>query len=118
VQVLLPLLVHSHEVTQALRYVALAREQVAQTRSYTLPPVVTGGMIEVPAAALTAGHFARQLDFLSIGTNDLVQYTLAIDRSDHTVATLLRSVSSGCPAADCADATGVCPTEHPGGGLW
>jgi phosphotransferase system enzyme I (PtsI) len=47
-----------------------------------------GGMIEVPAAALTAGLFVRKLDFLSIGTNDLIQYTLAIDRSDHEVASL------------------------------
>jgi phosphotransferase system enzyme I (PtsI) len=45
-------------------------------------------MIEVPAAALCAPHFARRLDFLSIGTNDLVQYTLAIDRADHEVAAL------------------------------
>jgi phosphotransferase system enzyme I (PtsI) len=44
-----------------------------------------GGMIEVPAAALAAGSFARHLDFLSIGTNDLIQYTLAIDRIDDEV---------------------------------
>ncbi len=47
-----------------------------------------GGMIEVPAAALSVGLFVRRLDFLSIGTNDLIQYTLAIDRTDHTVASL------------------------------
>jgi phosphotransferase system enzyme I (PtsI) len=47
-----------------------------------------GGMIEVPAAALKAEAFARELDFLSIGTNDLIQYTLAIDRTDDAVAHL------------------------------
>jgi phosphotransferase system enzyme I (PtsI) len=45
-------------------------------------------MIEVPAAALSSAWFAQRLDFLSIGTNDLVQYTLAIDRSDHRIAHL------------------------------
>jgi phosphotransferase system enzyme I (PtsI) len=45
-------------------------------------------MIEVPAAALSVRMFLRRLDFLSIGTNDLVQYTLAIDRADHSVASL------------------------------
>ncbi len=50
--------------------------------------VPVGGMIEVPAAALSASLFAQRLDFLSIGTNDLVQYTLAIDRSDHRIAHL------------------------------
>jgi phosphotransferase system enzyme I (PtsI) len=47
-----------------------------------------GAMIEVPAAALTLQTFIRRMDFLSIGTNDLIQYTLAIDRSDHEVAHL------------------------------
>jgi len=47
-----------------------------------------GGMIEVPAAAINANAFARELDFLSIGTNDLIQYTLAIDRTDDAVAHL------------------------------
>jgi len=48
----------------------------------------SGGMIEVPAAALSLGVFVRKLDFLSIGTNDLIQYTLAIDRTDDAVAHL------------------------------
>jgi phosphotransferase system enzyme I (PtsI) len=47
-----------------------------------------GGMIEIPAAALAIGHFIKRLDFLSIGTNDLIQYTLAIDRTDDKVAHL------------------------------
>jgi phosphotransferase system enzyme I (PtsI) len=50
--------------------------------------VEIGGMIEIPAAALSLGPFLRKLDFLSIGTNDLIQYTLAIDRTDDAVAHL------------------------------
>jgi phosphotransferase system enzyme I (PtsI) len=50
--------------------------------------VKVGGMIEIPAAALALGIFTRKLDFLSIGTNDLIQYTLAVDRTDDAVAHL------------------------------
>ena len=88
VRLLIPMLAHGHEVDQSLRLIARAREQLADRLGRPMPPVPVGGMIEVPAAALTAGFFARRLDFLSIGTNDLVQYTLAIDRADHAVASL------------------------------
>ncbi|MCZ2415140.1 MAG: phosphoenolpyruvate--protein phosphotransferase [Burkholderiales bacterium] len=88
VRLLLPMLAHSHEIDQALRLVELAREQLRQRGEAFDPATPIGGMVEVPAAALTAGLFVRKLDFLSIGTNDLIQYTLAIDRSDHDVASL------------------------------
>ncbi|HYF59638.1 MAG TPA: phosphoenolpyruvate--protein phosphotransferase [Burkholderiaceae bacterium] len=88
VRLLIPMLAHGHEVDQALRLIAQARAQVTERLGRPVPPVPVGGMIEVPAAALTAPFFARRLDFLSIGTNDLVQYTLAIDRADHAVASL------------------------------
>lgn len=88
VRLLIPMLAHGHEVEQALKLIAQARAQVADRLGRQMPPVPVGGMIEVPAAALSAGLFARRLDFLSIGTNDLVQYTLAIDRADHSVASL------------------------------
>jgi phosphotransferase system enzyme I (PtsI) len=88
VRLLIPMLAHGHEVDQTLRLIAQARGQLAERLRRQMPPVPVGGMIEVPAAALTAPFFARRLDFLSIGTNDLVQYTLAIDRADHAVASL------------------------------
>jgi phosphotransferase system enzyme I (PtsI) len=91
VRLLIPMLAHAHEIDQSLRLIAHARAQLLDRQGRgapPIPPVPVGGMIEVPAAALTAGMFARRLDFLSIGTNDLVQYTLAIDRADHAVASL------------------------------
>ncbi|MCL4184132.1 MAG: phosphoenolpyruvate--protein phosphotransferase [Burkholderiaceae bacterium] len=87
-RLLIPMLAHSHEIDQTLRLVDLAKGQLrgrGQAFDERLP---VGGMVEVPAAALSAGLFVRKLDFLSIGTNDLIQYTLAIDRADHDVASL------------------------------
>ncbi len=90
-RILLPMLTHGHEVDSTHALLELACQQL---RDEGLPfdeQVPVGGMIEVPAAALSAAYFARRLDFLSVGTNDLIQYTLAIDRSDHTVAPLYDS---------------------------
>ena len=88
VRILIPMLAHRHEIEQSLQLIAQAREQLRASGVHDGPGVAVGGMIEVPAAALSVGMFLRRLDFVSIGTNDLIQYTLAIDRADHAVAPL------------------------------
>ena len=88
VRLLIPMLAHAQEIEQTLVLIAQAKDSL---RAKGLPfdeGVEVGGMIEIPAAALALGVFLRRLDFLSIGTNDLIQYTLAIDRTDEAVAHL------------------------------
>ena len=87
VKVLFPMLAHGSEIRQALAQVELARAEL-QAGGQRYGPVRLGAMIEVPAAALMVRCFLRYFDFLSIGTNDLIQYTLAIDRADEAVAHL------------------------------
>jgi phosphotransferase system enzyme I (PtsI) len=88
VRILVPMLAHSHEIEQALAFVARAKEQLRELKHKYDGRVQIGGMIEVPAAALSLPQFVERLKFLSIGTNDLIQYTLAIDRADSAVAHL------------------------------
>lgn len=88
VRLMLPMLVHGHEVDHALDMVELAKEQLRQEKQKFDEGIEIGGMIEVPAAALALGVFLKRLSFLSIGTNDLIQYTLAVDRTDEAVAHL------------------------------
>jgi phosphotransferase system enzyme I (PtsI) len=81
------MLAHAREIRQTLSMVDHARAQL-DNRGQAYGPVKLGAMIEVPAAALMVRTFLRHFDFLSIGTNDLIQYTLAIDRADEAVAHL------------------------------
>ena len=87
VNLLVPMLAHASEIRQTLALVQRAREQL-DVRGQVYGAVRLGAMIEVPAAALTIPLFLRHFDFLSIGTNDLIQYTLAIDRADEAVSHL------------------------------
>ena len=88
VRILLPMLASSSEIDQSLLLVARARESLREQGVPFNPDIKIGGMIEIPAAVLAMGAFLRKLDFLSIGTNDLIQYTLAVDRSDDSVSHL------------------------------
>jgi phosphotransferase system enzyme I (PtsI) len=87
VHLLIPMLVHASEIRQTMALIDHARVQL-DNRGVAYGPVKIGAMIEIPAAALTLKVFLKYFDFLSIGTNDLIQYTLAIDRADESVAHL------------------------------
>ncbi|MEW5942462.1 MAG: phosphoenolpyruvate--protein phosphotransferase [Pseudomonadota bacterium] len=88
IKILIPMLSSITELNQTLHLIAHAKQTLAEDGIPFDQDVEVGGMIEIPAAALAAPQFVRHLDFVSIGTNDLIQYTLAIDRTDDTVAHL------------------------------
>jgi phosphotransferase system enzyme I (PtsI) len=88
VRLLIPMLSSLSELRQTLHLIGHAKQELAQEGVPFDTRILVGGMIEIPAAALAVQAFAKSLDFLSIGTNDLIQYTLAIDRTDDTVAHL------------------------------
>ena len=87
VNLLIPMLAHAREIRQTLSLLDHARAEL-DNRGVAYGPLKLGAMIEIPAAALTLKLFLKYFDFLSIGTNDLIQYTLAIDRTDESVAHL------------------------------
>ena len=87
VNLLVPMLAHAGEIRQTLHHLQMAKDALDR-RGMVYGPVRLGAMIEIPAAAVAVGMFLRHFDFLSIGTNDLIQYTLAIDRADESVAHL------------------------------
>jgi phosphotransferase system enzyme I (PtsI) len=87
-KILIPMFSHAFQVDQTLALLEQAKSSLRGEKIAFDEEIEIGGMIEVPAAALAVGMFLRRLDFLSIGTNDLIQYTLAINRADEQVANL------------------------------
>src|SRR4051812_1374071 len=122
VRILLPMVAHVHEIDQTLALVRQAKQQLDERGQPYDHTVEIGGMIEIPAAALALPIFMRKLNFLSIGTNDLIQYTLAIDRTDDAVAhlydplhpavlslvagTIQTATRGGMPVAVCGEMAG------------
>ncbi len=88
VRILVPMLSSASEINHTLHLIEYTKESLKNERIPFDADIQIGGMIEIPAAALCLNIFMHKLDFLSIGTNDLIQYTLAIDRSDDAVAHL------------------------------
>ncbi|MDD2933532.1 MAG: phosphoenolpyruvate--protein phosphotransferase [Methylotenera sp.] len=88
VKILIPMLCTLAELRQTKLLLERAKQSLRKDNMLFDENIALGGMIEIPAAAINAEAFANELDFLSIGTNDLIQYTLAIDRTDDAVAHL------------------------------
>ena len=122
INLLIPMLAHAFEIDQSLAMIEQAKAQLRDTKKKFDPNIPVGAMIEIPAAALTLPLFIKRLNFLSIGTNDLIQYTLAIDRVDHEVAhlynplhpavlqllhmTISAGAKAGIPVAVCGEVAG------------
>ena len=122
IRLLIPMLAHAHEIDQTLALIQEAKNSLDQAGEPYDKHIPVGGMIEIPAAALALPMFMRRLGFLSLGTNDLIQYTLAIDRTDDAVAhlydplhpavlqlvaqTISRANRAGVPVAVCGEMAG------------
>jgi len=127
-RILVPMLAHVQEIELTFAAIAQAKAALYEQGIPYDTGIEVGGMVEVPAAALALSMFLKKLDFLSIGTNDLIQYTLAIDRTDDAVAhlydplhpavlqlihmTIRTAARAGVPVAVCGEMAGDVSTTR------
>jgi len=89
-RIMVPMVGHLEEIRTVKVLVQRLSEELQREGLPVPPQVALGAMVEVPAAAIIAEHFAREVAFLSLGTNDLTQYTLAVDRANSELAAIYR----------------------------
>ncbi|MDR1163463.1 MAG: phosphoenolpyruvate--protein phosphotransferase [Candidatus Accumulibacter sp.] len=122
VRILIPMLSHAHQIEQTFAALDQAKSSLRDDKIAFDENIPVGAMVEVPASALSLGVFLRRFDFLSIGTNDLIQYMLAVDRSDEQVsplysplhpavlsliaATIRQASKAGIPISICGELAG------------
>jgi phosphotransferase system enzyme I (PtsI) len=122
VRILIPMVAHMHEVIASKAAIESAKRELDARGQPYADKIEIGCMVEIPATAIAVDPFADALDFLSIGTNDLIQYTLAIDRADNEVSalydplhpavlklianTINAGIRAGIPVAVCGEMAG------------
>lgn len=122
IKVLFPMVNSLPELKQALAQFEYAKQELREEKIAYSEEIEVGAMIEIPSAALVVGSFLKHIDFLSVGTNDLIQYTLAIDRNDDSVShlydpihpavlklilhTIKAGIKGGVPVSVCGEMAG------------
>jgi phosphocarrier protein FPr len=113
IKIMFPMIATLEELRRAKTLLAEAGQDLAARGETYAEKVETGIMVEIPSVAAMAEQFAREVDFFSIGTNDLTQYTFAVDRTNPLVA----SIADACHPAVLRQIRGVAEAAH-SNGIW